>query len=276
VALELLGLAALGLVVGAYGTIVGAGGGFVLVPVLLLLYPSYGPENVTAISLGVVFANAGSGSVAYARQRRIDYGTGLLFAASSVPGVIGGAIVVHYVPERVFATLFGVMLLGLAALAVKGSGPQAVRAPRRGRGVIMRTLVDPEGRRYRYAYDAWQGVLLSLGVGFISSLFGIGGGVIHVPAMIILLHIPVQYAVATSHFVLAFMAGGGSAVHLADGSLGGAQLVRAAALGAGAIPGAQLGALLAHRIKGRAVLLLLAGAIVVLGIRLLLKGIAGA
>jgi len=99
--------------------------------------------------------------------------------------------------------------------------------------------------------------------------------VIHVPAMIILLHIPAQYAVATSHFVLAFMAGGGSVVHLIDGSLGGSQAVKAAALAVGAVPGAQLGAVLSHRIKGRSVLLMLAVAIVVLGVRLLLKAIGG-
>ena len=97
----------------------------------------------------------------------------------------------------------------------------------------------------------------------------------HVPAMIILLHIPVQYAVATSHFVLAFMSGGGSAVHLAQGNLGGAQLVKALAIGAGAIPGAQAGALLAHRVRGRGVLTMLAAAIAVLGARLLLDGIFG-
>ncbi len=274
-ALELLALAALGLVVGAYGTIIGAGGGFILVPLLLLLYPSYGPEDVTAISLAVVFANATSGSVAYARQHRIDYRTGLLFAASSVPGVVAGAIAVHYVPERVFSTLFGAMLLIVAAVSVRGARTQAIRLPRAGPGVLVRTVVDPEGRTYRYAYDIWQGVLLSAGVGFISSLFGIGGGVIHVPVMIILLHIPVQYAVATSHFVLAFMSGGGSVVHLADGTLAGSQLAKAAALGAGAIPGAQLGAVLSHRIKGRGVLMLLAVAIVFLGVRLFVKGLAG-
>ncbi|MDO8614965.1 MAG: sulfite exporter TauE/SafE family protein [Dehalococcoidia bacterium] len=274
-ALELLGLAALGLVVGAYGTMIGAGGGFILVPLLLLLYPSYGPEELTAVSLAVVFANATSGSVAYARRRRIDYVTGLLFAVSSAPGVLAGAVVVHFVPERAFTTLFGAMLLALAFVSVRAGGSRAIRRPRAGPGVLVRTVVDPEGRTYRYAYDIRQGVALSAGVGFISSLFGIGGGVIHVPAMIILLHIPVSFAVATSHFVLAFMAGGGSVVHLADGSLAGEQIVRALALAAGAIPGAQAGALLAHRIKGRNVLLLLAVAIAVLGLRLLVKGLAG-
>jgi uncharacterized membrane protein YfcA len=268
--LEFAGLAALGFVVGAYGTVIGAGGGFIIVPVLLILYPDYEPEQLTAISLAVVFANATSGSIAYARQRRIDYVTGLLFAGASAPGVVAGALIVHLVPQRLFSALFGVMLLLLAVVAIRGSS-DAIRAPIRGRGVLLRRVSDPEGRIFVYGYKLWQGLAISAAVGFISSLFGIGGGVIHVPAMIVILHIPVAYAVATSHFVLAFMSGGATIVHLIDGSLGGDQLVNAAALAVGAVPGAQVGALLAHRAKGRTVLILLAGAIIVLGVRVLLK-----
>lgn len=268
--LEFAGLAALGFVVGAYGTVIGAGGGFIIVPVLLILYPDYEPEQLTGISLAVVFANATSGSIAYARQRRIDYVTGLLFAAASAPGVVAGALIVHFVPQRLFSGLFGVMLLLLAFVAIRGTS-DAIRAPIRGRGVLLRRVSDPEGRTFVYGYKLWQGLAISAGVGFISSLFGIGGGVIHVPAMIVILHIPVAYAVATSHFILAFMSGGATIIHLIDGSLGGDQLVKAAALAAGAVPGAQAGALLAHRVKGRTVLVLLAAAIVVLGVRVLLK-----
>src|SRR5690554_3005168 len=72
------GLVLVGLGVGVYGTIIGAGGGFLLVPLLLYLYPDLPPESVTALSLGVVFFNALSGTQAYARQRRIDYEAGLI------------------------------------------------------------------------------------------------------------------------------------------------------------------------------------------------------
>ncbi len=63
--LSFLELAALGLGVGLFGTLIGAGGGFVLTPVLLLLYPTESPETITGISLAVVFFNATSGSLAY-------------------------------------------------------------------------------------------------------------------------------------------------------------------------------------------------------------------
>jgi uncharacterized membrane protein YfcA len=271
--LELLGLVALGFAIGTYGTIIGLGGGFVLVPILLFLYPEYEPEQFTAISLAVVWANTASGSIAYARQRRIDYQTGLIFAAAAAPGVIAGVLLVDLMPERAFTVLFALLLFALAGISLRGR-PLAIRQPLSGPGVIRRTVVA-EGRTYRYAYRVWQGVTLSLGVGVISSLFGIGGGAIHVPAMITLLHFPLQFAVATSQFILVFMSGGATIIHLANGTLSGDQLVKAVALGAGTIPGAQVGARIAVRLKGRVVLLMLAGALFVLAARLLAKGLAG-
>ncbi len=247
--LTLVWMVLLGLAVGAYGTIIGAGGGFVLVPLLLVFFPDYGPEEVTAISLAVVWANATSGSVAYARAHRIDYVTGLLFA---------GALVVQYVAERLFSIMFGVMLLMIVGVLFTRRDATAIREPLgAGGGVLVRTITTEQGVTYRYAYTIWQGVVLSVVVGFASSLFGIGGGVINVPAMIVLFHIPVSFAVATSQFVLAFMAGGGTIVHLANGTLSGEALRQAVALGAGAVVGAQIGASLSHRLSSRVVLQLL-------------------
>ena len=80
----LLGL--LGFAIGVFGTLVGAGGGFILTPVLLLVYPQTSPALITAISLIVVFFNAGSGSVAYARQKRIDYRSGRCSRSARCPG----------------------------------------------------------------------------------------------------------------------------------------------------------------------------------------------
>lgn len=87
-----IGLISLGFIVGTYGTLIGAGGGFVLMPILLILYPRESADRLTAISLAVVFFNALSGSGAYARMKRIDYKSGLMFAAATIPGAIIGAL----------------------------------------------------------------------------------------------------------------------------------------------------------------------------------------
>ena len=89
-----------GLLVGTYGTMIGAGGGFLLVPLLLLAFPKDNPETITSIALAVVFFNATSGSAAYARKGRVDYRSGLIFALATVPGSILGALATKYVPRH--------------------------------------------------------------------------------------------------------------------------------------------------------------------------------
>lgn len=273
---ELL-LIALGFAVGAYGTLVGAGGGFVLVPMLLIIYPNEDPASITSISLAVVFFTAVSGTIAYARQHRIDYRSGLLFAAVGLPGAIAGALLVDAVPRQLFDILFGVVLLSIAAYTFWSVGrPLVMREPLRGRGIIRREMRgESEGETFRYSYRAWQGVAMMAAIGFFSSLLGIGGGVISVPMMITVLRFPVHVAVATSQFVLAFMAGQGSAVHLINGHLVGDNVLRALLIAAGAIPGAQVGAWLSKRLKGELVARLLVLALVLVGGRLLYSGVTG-
>lgn len=272
---ELL-LIPLGVLVGTFGTLVGAGGGFLLVPVLLLVYPHARPDTITAMSLFVVCANASSGSVAYARQGRIDYRSGGWFALATLPGAIAGAVVVGYIPVRAFDGIFAVALITIGGFLIFRSRETAIQAPPAGRGVVRRQITDRKGNTFAYSFQLWKGVFLSLGVGFVSSLLGIGGGIIHVPVMATMLHFPVHIATATSHFVLAFMAGEGTAFHFFDGTLGwNIALARAALIGAGAIPGAQLGAVLSHRLHGDAIIRALAGALVLVGARLALKAVTG-
>jgi len=256
--------------VGAYGTLIGAGGGFVLVPVLLFLYPQAKPSTITSISLAVVFFNATSGSVAYGRQRRIDFRTGIVFAAATVPGAVLGAIVVGYIPRGIFDVLFGIVLVVLALIIIMRPVARPADQPRRPNGSVTRVITDATGTRHEYSFNIALGVALSVGVGFLSSLLGIGGGIIHVPAMVLLLNFPAHIATATSHFVLAIMSLAGSIVHLIAGELApGSGLMRALFLAIGVIPGAQVGAVLSHRVHGTWIIRLLGVALLLVGVRLL-------
>lgn len=271
-----LWLIPLGAAVGAFGTLVGAGGGFVLVPILLFLYPDQEPEELTSISLVVVFFNALSGSLAYGRQRRIDYRSGAWFAVGALPGSVAGALTVAYVPRRAFDAIFAVTLASLGGWLLLRRTPTAIREPVRGRGVARRLMRDRQGQTFVYAFHLWKGVVISLGVGFISSLLGIGGGVMLVPILATVLHFPVHIATATSQFVLAIMSAQGNLTHLATGSLGWNDvLARAALLSAGAIPGAQAGAILARRLRSAVILRALAASLVIVGLRLGLKAATG-
>ncbi|HEV56811.1 MAG TPA: sulfite exporter TauE/SafE family protein [Phycisphaerales bacterium] len=268
---EYLPLILLGFVIGTLGTLIGAGGGFILMPILLLSYPQRSAEELTAISLAVVFFNAASGSISYARMKRIDYRSGLLFLTAGIPGAVMGAMTVAYVPRQAFNTVFGLVLLA-ASLFILFRSPRPPDSSARLGARFKRVLTDAAGRRHAFAYNLPLGMSLSFLVGFASSLLGIGGGIIHVPAMVHLLDFPVHIATATSHFVLAGMALAGTLVHGATGSLReGLGPLLGLAVGAGI--GAQIGARLSPRIHGRWIMRALAGALALVGIRILLAAV---
>ena len=261
------GLVLLGIAVGAYGTLIGAGGGFVLTPALILLYPAFQPEVIAAISLGVVAANAVSGSVAYARQRRIDYHAGLLFAAATVPGAVAGAFATSLLPRDTFEALFAVLLLVVAVWLLLPRPARIVTTPPP-RRFVRRLLTDVHDHTYFYAFDPLLGVALGLGIGVVASLFGVGGGIVYVPAMILLMRFPAYIATSTSTFTLMFTALTGAGVHLVAGRYGGVE-AETAALAVGALLGAQLGAVISERLAGQQPLVvrLLSAALLLVGAR---------
>ncbi len=261
-------LVLLGFGVGAFGTLVGAGGGFILTPALLLAYPKDSPALITAISLVAVFFNAASGTAAYRRQRRIDLRSGLLFAACTLPGSVLGVIVADRVSRPTFDVLMGVALTALALWLLSG---RRAREATEGQGP-EREITDRDGTTHRFRPRVRLGAFLSIGVGFISSFLGIGGGVVHVPLMVGLLGFPTHIATATSHFVLMFMALVATLSHVVAGTFhGGVGLRRAAALSVGVVGGAQVGAWLSQRLASRAIERLLAAGLVLLGVRLILS-----
>lgn len=262
-------LLGLGLGVGVYGTLIGAGGGFVLMPVLLLLYPHQQPELLTSISLAVVFFNAVSGSEAYALMKRIDYRSGVLFSLATVPGAILGALNTSHVPRRTFDLIFGALLLAAAVFTAIHPVARGNGAPiRQGRFHMQRRITDRHGTVYEYSFNYLAGVALSVFVGYASSFLGIGGGIIHVPALSYVLGFPVHIATATSHFILAIMSLTGTLVHIATGTFT-EGVHRTIGLAIGVVIGAQIGARLSERIRGRWIIRGLAIALGLVSIRIL-------
>src|SRR5207248_1557302 len=186
---------ALGLGVGAYGTLIGAGGGFILVPALLFAYPRLSATQVTAISLAVVFANAVSGSVSYARQRRIDYLSAIVLAIATLPGAVIGAIVVGYIPRRLFDVIMGASLILVSVfLLVRPQGSRSLWLT--SAFTVNRTLTDAKRATYEYRFNLGAAALFSVAIGFLSSLLGIGGGIIQVPLLTSLFGFPAHVATA--------------------------------------------------------------------------------
>ncbi|MEO6135838.1 MAG: sulfite exporter TauE/SafE family protein [Ginsengibacter sp.] len=270
-------LIGIGFLIGTIGTLIGAGGGFILVPLLILATPQLSPDAITAISMGVVACNATSGSIAYMKTQRVDYKAGIIFAICTIPGSILGVLTTKVIPRNIFDIIFGILLVVLAVfLFFKGgkrdTASKITTAPK---GWVHQHLTDKFGITYDYAYDIRWGMLLSVFVGYFSPLLGIGGGIIHVPAMSEWLLFPVHIATATSHFILAIMATVSVITHIFQGSYNNPLVLKMViGLSIGVIPGAQLGAYLSRRMKGKFIIKALAISLAIVGVRILVARFA--
>ncbi|MEW6062309.1 MAG: sulfite exporter TauE/SafE family protein [Bacteroidota bacterium] len=223
----------IGIGVGMFGTLIGVGGGFIVVPLLSIVY-HYTPQYAVGTSMMIVALNAISGTTSYIRQRRIDYRTGLLFASATLPGSFLGAYLLQMISRPVFDVSFGILLMSIATY-------MALRKE------IPATNIDMTSYQ-RPAYSVPLGMFISLLVGFVASMAGIGGGVVHVPAMIYLFHFAPFIAIPTSHFILAISATFAAASHAYIGEVAWNFVPY---LGIGAIIGAQIGGTLSHKIHSR-------------------------
>ncbi len=261
-------LACIGLFIGAFGTLIGVAGGFLLVPILLFLYPDESPASITSVTLTVAFFNALSGSIAYGRLKRIDYRSGLLFALTAIPGAILGAIIVKYLSRDIFQYIFGAVLLVIAAYLLvrpdkKLTGSFLLKWP------AHRRLTDKLQYVHTYSYNLPLAMTIAFFVGVISSLLGIGGGIIHVPALTQLLNFPTHIATATSQFIVSITTLSAIGTHLASGTYT-TEIGRVVVLSAGAVIGAQFGARLSQKVTGVLIVRLLAAGLAIVALRLLI------
>jgi len=209
----------------------------------------------------------------------VDYKSGVMFSIATIPGAILGAVSTAYVPRRAFDLIFGVLMIVAAVfLWVSAREDHATdlknrRSPEHEgnpQGWTARDLIDAAGVRYSYAFNPVLGIVLSIFVGFISSLLGVGGGFIHVPALTRLLNFPVHIATATSQFVLAVMALTGTLVHIANGVFV-SGVRRTLLLALGVVIGAPFGAALSNRVGGKIIIRGLAFGLALVGLRLILS-----
>lgn len=271
--LTIIGYIILGFVVGGFGTLVGAGGGFLLMPVLLLLFPGMPSDMVTAISMTTVFFNSTSGSIAYARIKRIDYKTGFILASATLPGVIIGTFVTSMTSRSLFDMIFGGSMFVFAVVILLKSrvGNHSSAIDKQGAFRARRLFINRDGTEIAFSFNLLIGVLVSVVVGFLSGFLGIGGGIVHVPALIFL-GFPAHFATATSHFVLAWSSLTSFLVHLANSTLSHNNLM-AFCIAGGAVAGAQIGARLSKKVKGSVIMIFLSAALILAGTRIFISGL---
>ena len=254
-----------GVLIGVVGTLIGAGGGFIHVPVLMIFY-GFSPQHAIGTSMAVVMLNAISGTFAYIAQKRIDYEIGIKYAVAASPGVLVGALLSQFFTVGSFSVIFSLLLMILSYYLFSGKEFYVVRT-KVAQAPNTRYLKDATGEEFSYAPDMSVGFSASILIGVFSGLFGIGGGIIHVPLMYSVLGIPVHIATATSHFILAITSFLGSIVFV---GLGYVDLDYAVLLGIGTIIGASFGAWLSLKTHPDIIKKVIALCLFLLALRLLM------
>ncbi|WP_374719946.1 sulfite exporter TauE/SafE family protein [Parageobacillus toebii] len=267
--MEYVLLVIVGFLAGTIGSLVGLGGGVIIVPSLLFLgathwLPHVTPQVAVGTSLVVIIFNGLSSTLSYMKEKMVDYQSGLLFFIGSGPGAIIGAWMNNKLSLEHFSFYFGLFLIAVSFFLSfsKNASARSRRKPFK----ITRTYTTNEGETMTYGYNPIIAIVISFIVGFFGGIFGIGGGSLMVPAMMILFFFPPHVAVATSMFMIFLSSLVSSLTHIFMGNV---QWLFALALIPGVWFGAKTGAFINKRLRSKTVVIVLRLVLVLLGIRLI-------
>ncbi|PIN84500.1 MAG: permease [Nitrosopumilales archaeon CG15_BIG_FIL_POST_REV_8_21_14_020_33_23] len=242
--IDQLWLIPLGFAAGILGSMIGLGGGIIVVPVLTFL--GFPPTLAASNSLFAAFSNAVASTFSYSRQKRIEYSLGLKLGLLSIPGTVLGAYVSSDVAPAIFKVLFGLVLVSSAVY------------------IFLRKKIDTKEKTL-----SKQMIVFAIGASFfagiISSFFGIGGGTVFVPLMVVGMGMTMKKAAPTSQFILLFASLSGIIVH---SILGHPDFMQAGLLAIGAFIGGLVGARLSLDIKERYLQFLVSSIIILAAIKL--------
>jgi uncharacterized protein len=279
-AVNWVGLLAMGGLGGFLSGMLGVGGGFLMTP--LLIFYGIPPAIAVATQASPISAAAFTGALAQERKHGIDFKMGVVLLGS---GVIGSAIGVY-----VFGLLRAlgqidlvvngsyVVLLGSVGVLMLNESLRALRALRRGEAPPMakghqHTWVHKlpfrmRFRRSKLYISVIPPILLGLAVGVMTAILGVGGAFLLIPAKIYLLRMPTNIAIGTSQFQVFFVTAA-TTVMQAVGNQS-VDIVLAGLLMVGGVLGAQFGFRVGSRLRGEELRAILGGIVVLIGIRLLI------
>jgi len=224
----------------------GVGGGFILVPALILLF-GLSAHQAVGTSVFTVMCTGLFASFAYFKQKRIDWPLGFILELITAPGAFMGAITTSYITSRNLELLFACLLLVLAFYM--WTERTHFKKVNLSKNSWKRIITDKDGKLFKYEVNLVIIFILSFLAGFSSGFFGIGGGIVKVPALIYS-GVPVHIAVATSSFMIIITASSAIMGHLSLGNICFDYLI---GLVPGVVFGTQIGAKMAKKAKAKTI-----------------------
>lgn len=263
--IEALLLFGCGIGAGVFGSLLGLGGGTLIVPILTLGF-GFALIKAVGVSLICVIVTSGAAAGVYLERRVANLRLGMTLELFTATGAMVGGLIAFLVPERAIELLFAGLLAyvsltmarrkeaprapepvepvesvvsGLEAVeATTGDGPFANRQP------FLETLSGPGYRVHRIGF----GIVGSIVAGLSTALLGIGGGTVKVPVMHVVMGVPLRVATATSNLMMGITASASAIIYLIRGGI---DPYAASPTAIGVFIGASIGSRAAHRIDLR-------------------------
>jgi uncharacterized protein len=270
-----LELVAICVVAGLLGSLLGLGGGIIVVPVLTLMFHVPIRLAIGASVISVIATSSGA-AAAYVRERLTNIRIGMLLEVGTTTGAITGAYIAGLVDARVLFIVFG-LVLGYSALQMLRKRHDHASTPVPPDAWADRLRLhdsyydQAEGRDidYRVTHTP-AGLSLMYVAGTVSGLLGIGSGALKVPAMDLAMHLPIKVSTATSNFMIGVTAAASAGVYFARGDI---DPFIAGPVAVGVLIGATIGARYLPRIGSGTIRVLFVAVLVAIACEMLLKGI---
>ncbi len=249
--IDQLWLIPLGFAAGILGSMIGLGGGIIVVPILTFL--GFPPTVAASNSLFAALSNAVASTITYSKQKRIEFSLGLKLGLLTIPGTILGAVISSDISSEIFKILFGIILI-LSSVYI-----------------FLRKKLETKEKTL-----SKQMIIFAIGASFfagiVSSFFGIGGGIIFVPLMVVGMGMAMKRAAPTSQLILLFASFSGVVVHSV---LGHPDFLQAGLLAIGSFFGGLVGARLSLDVKERYLQILVSSVILIAAVKLFVDSLSG-
>ena len=267
-----------GVAAGAFGSLLGLGGGILIVPILTLGFglPLREAAGVSLISV-IVTSSAAAG--VYLERHVANLRLGMTLELFTAIGALIGGSIAFLLDEQVLSLLFGALLLYAAFTMARSRAevePETLPTDEDddhvvppGDDLAPSHLDRLSGAGYRVR-NLPLGIVGSTVAGVISALFGIGGGIVKVPVMHVAMGVPLRVATATSNMMIGITAAASAVIYL---TRGGIDPYVAGPTAIGVFLGATAGSRLAHRVQVRYLRLLFVVVLLYTASQMLLRGL---
>ncbi|CAD7360346.1 MULTISPECIES: sulfite exporter TauE/SafE family protein [Staphylococcus] len=254
------------------GSLVGIGGGIIIVPTLIYfgvtmnVLDGITPQTAIGTSSIILIATGLSSTIGYLKQKQVDIKNGFLFLIGIIPGALIGAYLSQYLTIHSFNLYFGIFLIVVAVMLMIRHRIPPIKAFQQER--YMKSFTDAHGEHYRYGVVPSIAIIASFVIGLTAGLFGIGGGALMTPLMLLVFRFPPHVAVGTSMMMIFFSSLTGSVGHIVLGHvLWGYSII----LIISSWIGAQIGVKLNKTVKSDTVVLILRLVMLALGVYLIIR-----